>query len=220
MKKWYKIERIPGVLASSYTKAAQLARSSYYCQVAEEVASAFREGTILDLGTGPGILPLEIIRQAPEIQIIGLDLSRKLIHTARFRARHVGLESNARFEVGNAANLRFNDNFFDMVISTGMLHSLKKPARVFKEIFRVLKPDGEAWIYDPARIVQYIDKNQWRASLIRRERFYLWIFGLFGLHKPIEIWSRDQVIPLIKCAGFTRYAVRELEGEIRIKLKK
>ena len=54
MKKRIKIERIPGVLASSYEKATNLAVESYYQQVAEEVVFVFKKGRLLDLGTGPG----------------------------------------------------------------------------------------------------------------------------------------------------------------------
>lgn len=220
MKKWIKIERIPGVLASSYEKASKLAIESYYRQVAEEVVSVFNEGTLLDLGTGPGNLPVEIIKRAPGIQIVGVDLSRQLIRMARDHTQNAGLSENTSFEVGDAAGLRFRDDSFDMVISTGMLHSLKRPTRVLKEIYRVLKKGGESWIYDPARIIQYIDRSQWRASLTPQERFFLWLFGLFGLHNPIAVYSREQVIPLIEAAGFKSYTVEEGDGEIRIKLKK
>ncbi len=220
MNKFFKIERIPGVLASSYEKATNLAIESYYHQVAEEVVSVFKEGTILDLGTGPGNLPVEIIKRVPGIQIVAVDLSRQLIRMARARALNADLSKHISFEVGNAANLRFDDDSFDMVISTGMLHSLRKPTNVLKDIYRVLKSGGEAWIYDPARIIQYIDRRRWRASLNPRERFFLWLFGLFGLNKPIAVYSRDQVIPLIEAAGFKSYTVEEGDGEIRIKLKK
>ncbi len=220
MKKWLKIERIPGVLASSYEKATKLAIESYYRQVAEEVVSVFKQGTMLDLGTGPGNLPVEIIKRAPEIQIVGVDLSRPLIRMARTRAQTANLTQNIVFEVANAANLRFSNDSFDMVISTGMLHSLKRPSKVLKEIYRVLKPDGIAWIFDPARITHYIDKSQWKASLNQRERFFLWLFGLLGLQKPIVVYSRDQVIPLIEDAGFKSYKVYEGDGEIRLKMRK
>ncbi|MEJ2165145.1 MAG: class I SAM-dependent methyltransferase, partial [Desulfobacterales bacterium] len=82
MNKLFKIERIPGVLASSYEKATQLAIDSYYSQVAEEIVSYFKEGTILDLGTGPGHLPVEILKRSPAIRIVGVDLSHKLIQMA------------------------------------------------------------------------------------------------------------------------------------------
>jgi ubiquinone/menaquinone biosynthesis C-methylase UbiE len=222
MRKWIQIERIPGVLASSYEKATKLAVESYYHQVAEEVVSVFKQGVLLDLGTGPGVLPVEIIKLAPGIQIVGVDLSRQLIRMARARALELeaGVSKHIVFEVANAANLRFNDDSFDMVISTGMLHSLKRPSKVFKEIFRVLKQGGDAWIFDPARISRYIDKSQWKASLNLREHFFLWLFGLLGLKKTIQVYSRDRVIPLIEAAGFMSYSVDEGDGEIRIKLKK
>lgn len=220
MKKWIKLERIPGVLASSYEKATKLAIESYYREVAEEVVAVFNSGALLDLGTGPGNLPVEIIKRAPEIQIVGIDLSRRLIRMARSRVQSMNLPKHISFEVANAANLRFDDDSFDMVISTGMLHSLKKPSNVLKEIYRVLKQGGEAWIFDPARITSYIDKSQWCASLNRRERFFLWLFGLLGLQKPIVLYSRDEIAPLIEAAGFISYTIDEADGEVRIKMKK
>jgi ubiquinone/menaquinone biosynthesis C-methylase UbiE len=220
MNKFLKIERIPGVLASSYEKATRLAIESYYGQVAGEIVSNFKEGSILDLGTGPGYLPVEIVKRSPAIKIVGVDLSRKLIQMANINAKKAGVSDSVSFEVGNAANLRYNNEAFDMVISTGMLHSLKNPINVLIEINRVLKKGGEAWIYDPARIIQFIDQKKWKASLNFPERFFLWFFGLLGLHKPIAVYRRDQVIPMIEAAGFKTHTIEEGQAEIRMKLKK
>ena len=220
MNKILRIERIPAVLATSYEKATRLAIESYYCRVAEEIVADFKEGAILDLGTGPGYLPVEIAKLSPAITILGVDLSRKLIRMACANALKAGVADRVRFEVGNAAKLRYNDDAFDMVTSTGMLHSLKNPTAVLSEIKRVLKVEGQAWIYDPARIIRFIDKNKWKASLNMRERFFLRVFGLLGLHKPISVYRRDQVIPMIEDAGFRSYVIEEGDGEIRMKLKK
>ena len=220
MNKTLRIERIPAVLATSYEKATRLAIESYYQQVAEEIVADFEEGALLDLGTGPGYLPVEIAKLSPAITILAVDLSRKLIRMAGANALKSGVADRVRFEVGNAAKLRYNDDAFDMVTSTGMLHSLKNPTAVLSEMRRVLKAEGQAWIYDPARIIRYIDKNKWKASLNMRERFFLRVFGLLGLHKPISVYRRDQVIPMIEDAGFSSYAIEEGDGEIRMKLKK
>jgi len=192
----------------------------YYGQVADEIVSHIRQGSMLDLGTGPGYLPVEIVKRAPDINITGVDLSRKLIHIARINAREVGLSSQLSFEVGNSARLRFDDAVFDMVISTGMLHSLKNPVNVLKEIKRLLKLGAEAWIYDPANVIQYIDRKKWKASLNLRERFFLLIFGLLGLHKPIAVYRKKDVVPMIEAAGFKKYEIKEGAREIRIKLTK
>ena len=192
----------------------------YYGMVADEIVTHIRQGSILDLGTGPGYLPIEIVKRAPDIHIRGVDLSRKLIRMARDNAQKAGLVSQLSFEVGNSSRLRFDDAVFDMVISTGMLHSLKKPVNVLTEIHRVLKPGADAWIYDPANVIQYIDKSKWRVSLNLRERFFLWFFGILGLHKPIAVYRKEDVIPMIAAAGFKRYSVDERDREIRIKMTK
>jgi len=220
MKQWIKIERIPGVLASSYEKATRMVIEAYYGQVAEEIVSNIKSGLILDLGTGPGYLPVEIVRRAPNINITGVDLSRKLIQAARVNAAKAGLSHQLSFQVGNSAGLHFDTASFDMVISTGMLHSLKNPAAVLKEIYRVLKKGGEAWIYDPANITAYIDKRKWKASLNFRERSFLWFFKLLGLHKPIAAYTREQVIPMIEATDFESFEIDERKNEIRIKLRK
>jgi ubiquinone/menaquinone biosynthesis C-methylase UbiE len=220
MTQWIKIERIPGVLASSYEKATRMVIEEYYGQVAEEIVSCFKSGVILDLGTGPGYLPIEIVRRAPEIKIIGVDLSRKLIQIAQANAAKADLSQQLSFEVGNSAELHFDNASFDMVISTGMLHSLNHPVAVLIEIYRVLKKGGEAWIYDPANVTTYIDKRKWKASLNLRERSFLWFFKLLGLLKPITAYTREQVTPMIEATAFESFEIDERQNEIRIKLRK
>ena len=207
-------------MASSYEKATRMVIEAYYRQVAEEIVSNFQSGEILDLGTGPGYLPIEIARRATDITIIGVDLSRKLIQMAQANAAKSGLSHQLRFEVGNSAKLHFDTASFDMVISTGMLHSLKNPVAVLKEIYRVLKKGSEAWIYDPANITAYIDTKKWKASLNFRERSFLWFFKLLGLHTPIAAYTREQVIPMIEATDFESFEIDERKNEIRIKLRK
>ena len=220
MRQWIRIERIPGVLASSYEKATRLAVDSYYSQVAGEIASHLPDGLILDIGTGPGYLPIEIANRSLAVRIIGIDLSRKLIEIAQSNALRAGLSGRLKFELGNAGRLAFEDSSFDMVISTGMLHSLKKPVKVLQEIYRVLKADREAWIFDPAQVSSGVDREKWRASLNLRERFFLWLFGLFGLHKPIDTYTREQATALIQQTDFKDFWIDEHDNEIKIKLKK
>ena len=220
MKKLIKIERIPGVLASAYVKATRMVIQSYYCPVAQEIVANLNEGTILDLGTGPGYLPVEIVKRSPSINVIGVDLSRKLIEIARSNAAKSGLTDRLTFKTGNAGRLDFADSSFDMVISTGMLHSLKEPVKVLREIYRVLKSDREAWIFDPAKVASAVDLQKWKESLNLRERFFLLLFQLFGLHKPIKAYTREQAIALIEKTDFKNYQIDAREKEIRIKLKK
>jgi len=220
MKAWIKIERIPGVLASAYEKGTRMVIESYYRPVAAEIVANLNEGTILDLGTGPGYLPVEIAKRSPKLNIIGVDLSRKLIKMARSNASKEGLADRLAFQSGNAGRLEFADSSFDMVISTGMLHSLKEPVAVLQEIHRVLKAGREAWIFDPARVASRVDREKWKASLTLRERFFLWLFKISGLHKSIKTYTRKQAIALIKQTDFKDFSIDERAKEIKIKLQK
>ena len=220
MKNWLKIERIPGPLASSYEKATRLAIDLYYSKVADEIVARFQQGVMLDLGTGPGYLPVEILKRSCDIKIIGVDLSRRLIQMARENAQLAGLSDRLSFEFGNASRLRFNEGDFDMVLSTGMLHSLKQPVKVFQEIYRVLKKGAEAWIYDPARVAFYIDRNKWKASLSLRDRFFLTSFRALGLLRPIKTYNPEQVREMLTSTDFEVLSIEAQKDEIKIKLRK
>jgi ubiquinone/menaquinone biosynthesis C-methylase UbiE len=220
MRPWIQIEKIPEVLAPSYAKAARLVVERFYRKIAAELLSIFKAGSILDLGTGPGYLPIEIAKLSPAIHIVGIDLSEKLIRIARTNAAKAGLSSQLSFEIGNAARLRFQEASFDMVISTGMLHSLKDPVTVFKEIHRLLKKDATAWILDPASVASLINQEEWWASLSMRDRCFLKLFKALGLHRPIKPYKRNQITPMIQAAGFQRYTIDETADEIKIVLQK
>ena len=208
------------MLAPSYEKAARLVVERFYQKIADEILSDFKAGLVLDLGTGPGYLPIEIAKRSPKINVVGIDLCKKLIHIARANAAAAGLSSQLSFEIGNAARLRFQEASFDMVISTGMLHSLKEPVKVFREIHRLLKKDARAWILDPASVASLINREKWRASLSFRDRFFLRLFKALGLHRPIQPYTRNQITPMIRAAGFQRFAIDETAEEIKIVLEK
>jgi ubiquinone/menaquinone biosynthesis C-methylase UbiE len=160
------------------------------------------------------------IKKAPNIRIFGIDLNRKLIQIARKNTARLGFKDNLTFQFGNSTGLPFEDSYFDMVVSTGMLHSLKHPSKVFREIYRVLKSDGEAWIFDPAKVCHLVDQEKWAASLNSREKLFLWLFKILKLHNAIETYNRSQVLPMIESANFKEYWIDERKDEIRIKLRK
>jgi ubiquinone/menaquinone biosynthesis C-methylase UbiE len=214
------IERIPAPFASIYEKACRLVVEQYYRPVAEEIVSGFREGRLLDLGTGPGYLPLEIARRAPLVVVVGVDLSRPLIRIARQKALQEGVAHRVRFEPGNATKLKFQEQSFDRVISTGMLHMLKDPLKMLKECRRVLKAQKEAWIYDPARVSSQIDKAQWKRSFTLFERWVYPFLAFYSRINPPRTYTAEQLAFMIESASFKDYTIEEDAGEWRIRVRK
>ena len=114
-------------------------------KLAEAIAGKLKGGTLIDLGAGTGYLSIEIAKRVPALNVYGIDLSKEMVKIARKHAEGV---ENVRFEIGNAADLPFEDDSIDFIVSTGSLHHWKKPVKVFDECYRVLKSGKEAWIYD------------------------------------------------------------------------
>ncbi len=220
MTRRFTIERIPGPLASLYEKASRLVIKTYYSQVAEEILSTFHQGLLLDLGTGPGYLPIEVVKRSPHVRIIGVDLSRVFIRMARANALRAGCAERVHFEVGNAADLRFEAETFEGVVSTGMLHVLRDPVRTIRECWRVLKPGQEAWIYDPARVCSQVDVAEWKASFSPFERIMDRFLPLFGRWNPPRPYTRENVEEWIVRTAFKDYTIEEHGTEMKIKLRK
>ncbi len=121
-----------------------------YERVADEVAASIPTGIILEVGSGPGRLAVLLARKAPDLNVIGVDISPEMVERAARRARQSGLGELVRFETGDVGTLPFPEGSFDAAVSTLSLHHWPDPARGLAEIHRVIKPGEEAWIYDLA----------------------------------------------------------------------
>ena len=96
---------------------------------------------ILDLACGPGIYTRSLARQISAGSVVGLDLSLPMLRYASRRVREEGLE-NVLLIHGNALNLPFPPDHFDVVNCCGALHLFPDVPRALREIHRVLRPSG------------------------------------------------------------------------------
>jgi ubiquinone/menaquinone biosynthesis C-methylase UbiE len=210
-------ERIPWFAARLYDSIAHTALESYYRDVAEQVVAATSRGTILDIGVGPGYLPIEIAKRSPDLRIVGIDLSQALIKIAQENAARANLSDRVQFMKGDGNRLGFEDNSFDMVVSTGSLHAWKNPTRVINECHRVLRPECEAWILDPARVITSEAKEimERAPGLIDRLAFR-WGSLTSEVTPP---YSRKEIEQIITRSAFQRGQVTE-ERWLTIKLRK
>jgi len=97
-----------------------------------------KDRCILDVGCGRGGTIQVIHRFFEPASLTGLDLSPNSIQFCRKFHSH----TNATFREGDAENLPFEDSTFDVVTNVESSHSYPNIGEFFKEVFRVLAPEG------------------------------------------------------------------------------
>jgi len=111
------------------------------------------KGHVLEIGPGPGYVGLEWLKQSPDSNLTGCEISRDMIHLAEKNAKEYGFEARTYYIEGNCMQMPFQNEVFDAVFSNGSLHEWENPVEVFNEISRVLKPGGLFCITDMRRDV-------------------------------------------------------------------
>jgi ubiquinone/menaquinone biosynthesis C-methylase UbiE len=112
--------------------------------------NAYKEKKLLEIGCGLGI---DLVRFAKGGAIVtGVDLTDNAIELARRNFELHGV--NGELLVMNGEDLSFNDNSFDIVFVQGVLAYSSHAELMISEIYRVLKPGGEA-------ILMMYHRNSW-----------------------------------------------------------
>lgn len=107
-------------------------------------------GRMLDVGTGPGHMPPDLVRRVSESTVLGVDLASHMLAIAERRRGELPHDLAARIEYRamDAKALDLPDGAFDTVFSNTILHHVPEPADFLREARRVLAPGGVLLIRD------------------------------------------------------------------------
>jgi ubiquinone/menaquinone biosynthesis C-methylase UbiE len=169
---------------------------------------------VLDVGCGTGV-HLEIYRRFNCKKLYGIDTSPSMLDVARSR-----LGKNAELRLGNATEIPYESDTFDLVLCMLVLHEMDQPTRnsVLAEIKRVLKTDGhillidfhvgharplKGWLIKPIILLSEV------AAGIRHFRNYRHFMSIRGLPRLIEESQLTQIRSKIVAGGtLALYLVR------------
>jgi ubiquinone/menaquinone biosynthesis C-methylase UbiE len=142
-----------------------------------------RYQSFLDLGCGTGVVLKALYDKNPAAQYVGLDISEKMLAIAEER-----LNPEISLMLGDAENLPYPDNSFDIVSCTESFHHYPDPQKALSEVRRVLKNGG-----------RFILCDTWTIWPLR------WILNVmfrFGNGGDVHVYSKREISSLFRAAGF------------------
>lgn len=141
--------------------------------------NGFTGGTILDVGCGFAAVPIELARAFKNVEITGIDLGEPLLEIGMELIQEQGFAEKIKLQVGDAENLEFDNDSFDLVTNTFMLHVVEDPVKMLNETERVAKPDGKIMITD-------LNRN-WLSLVMKKFR------TAFTLDEALEIINKSKL---------------------------
>jgi MPBQ/MSBQ methyltransferase len=115
-------------------------------ELAEEIGLD-AEKLVLDIGCGLGG-PSRRLASEYGCRVIGLDLTEEYCRVAEALSTRLRLQALVSYRTGNALALPFDDTSFDVVWTQHTSMNIGDKARLYGEMYRVLKPGGQLAIYD------------------------------------------------------------------------
>lgn len=154
---------------------------------------------VLEIGPGPGWGGISLLKKRPDIYLDGIEASPDMVSIAVENAKTEKLENKTNFFCGIGEDMNsISDNQYDLVISRESLHHWDEPEKVFKEISRVMKPDGKVCIYDHRR-----DLNLFGRAIV-------FVFGTLKAGKMFKHWKSSIA------ASYTQKEIRKKLDSINL----
>jgi ubiquinone/menaquinone biosynthesis C-methylase UbiE len=192
-----------GAIATWYAKntGRDLSR---FTRTARLVAERARPGSeVLEVAPGPGYLAIELARRG--FRVTALDISHALVGIARANAAKAGVTVDVRH--GNAAGMPFPDASFDVVVCVAAFKNFTDPDGAINEMHRVLRPGGQAFIFDLRKDASQNDidaevrnmrLSAWNEQLTR------WTFRFMLLKRA---YTREQLERMATRSRFAQWEI-------------
>lgn len=144
----------------------------------------------LDLGTGPGDIPLRVVHERPGWRVVAVDASPSMLGYGQQAVERAGKTGSIAFVLADAKALPLRSQAFDVILSNSILHHITDVDRFWRELGRVGKPGATVLLRDLARsaspaaarhIVQQYAEHE--SALLRAE-FYR---SLVSAYTPEEV---------------------------------
>jgi ubiquinone/menaquinone biosynthesis C-methylase UbiE len=131
--------------AEGFARIAREVFAPIYPVIAEQVLawSGIRDGLCLDLGSGPGLLSVALAEKS-DLTVIALDADPAMARIAQETA--AGRTDRVAPVIGDVHRMPVRDDTASLIVSRGSLFFWEDRVQAFREIERVLRPGGVAFV--------------------------------------------------------------------------
>jgi len=153
---------------------------------------------VLDLGCGSGWatrLLARVVGEGPQGfgQVVGVDIADEMIRQARAASKDF---ENVMFVVGSAAQIPWEENFFDKVLSVESFYYYPDQDRALAELFRVMAPRGRLFI-----LINLYKDNPYSLQWVPK------------LKVPVHVRSAAEYVDLLKKHAFENVEYRQVPDD-------
>jgi len=153
---------------------------------------------VLDMGCGSGWatrLLARMVSEGPQGfgQAVGVDISDEMVRQARAASKDF---DNVMFVVGSAAQIPWEENFFDKVLSVESFYYYPDQERALAELFRVMAPRGRLFI-----LINLYKDNPYSLQWVPK------------LKVPVHVRSAAEYVELLKAHAFENVDYRQIPDD-------
>ncbi|MCA9117999.1 MAG: class I SAM-dependent methyltransferase [Planctomycetaceae bacterium] len=155
--------------------------------------------TVLDVGTGTALIPIELCRQAPAVVVTAVDASAEMLRLAERNIAAAHLADRIQPLRCDARTIPVPAARFDLVISNSIIHHLADPLPVVREMVRVLKPGGLLFLRDLLRPASLTELKQLVATYAGEESDHARQLFHDSLHASLTCAEVEQILSAAGC---------------------
>lgn len=171
-----------------------------------------KELRLLDIGTGPGSIPLHFKAFRPKTAITGLDVDLPMLAQAQKLSAKLGRP--ASFVQAEGERLPFADASFDVVTCFYAMHHMDAPGEMLAEVDRVLAPDGVLLLIDFRRDMPGL---RFHAMNALWKTAFLLSPGRRGMEESVRsAWTVDEIRGILDARSMRRFNLRSGGAELWI----
>jgi 2-polyprenyl-3-methyl-5-hydroxy-6-metoxy-1,4-benzoquinol methylase len=144
----------------------------------------FSEGHVLDLGCGPGDIPIRFARAFPSCHLTGVDASEPMVRLAEAAVQQADLSDRIAFRCERFQDLA-GANVANAAISNSLLHHVPNPLQFWHKLRLAVKPGSPVLVMDllrpesPEEAQAMVDRYASGAPDILRRDFYNSLLAAF-----------------------------------------